>query len=189
MPSPLTRVHPGSVLICTTFPTRHSTVHRCLKVVAPANTFTSRNTRLPLVETVSMLGVTSCSHSICTTRDGSADTGAHDCHHSPTTHSSWPILPRPTKPCTTLAAFWFGPLASARNRLFSTDRHQVLSPGRPHLEAWALLRYASRSSRSHYISATMTATVCNATCIASCLFHDACTLPSTINRLRTCHGI
>jgi hypothetical protein len=37
MPIPLTRLHHGSILMCTTVPTRHSTVHRCLKVVAPAS--------------------------------------------------------------------------------------------------------------------------------------------------------
>jgi hypothetical protein len=159
-----TRFHHGSVLMCTTFPTRHSTVHRCLKVVAPASISPPVNTSPPLLETaVSMLEVTSYSHSICTRRDGSADTGAHDCHQSPTTHSSWLSRHYSCSVQPNRAPLWLhvgSGLWPAHATLFGTDRHQVHSPGRPHLEAWALLRYASRSFCSRYISATMTA-ICN----------------------------
>jgi hypothetical protein len=164
MPLPLTRLHQGSVLMCTTFPARHSTLHRCLKVVAPANTLTSGNTRLPLVETVSILGVTSCSHSRCTTRTAMPTRVRMTVTTHQSTHSSWPkhcsCRVQPNRR-TTMVALWFGPLASAHNPLAEIGTRCTDSPGRPHLEAWALLRYASRPSRSHYISATMTATVCN----------------------------
>jgi hypothetical protein len=120
MPFPLTRLHQGSVLMCTTLPSRHSTLHRCLKVVTPASTFTSRNTRLPLVETVSMLGVTSCSHSTCTTRTALPTRVRMTATTHQSTHSSRPrhcnCCVQPNR-CTTMVALWFGPLASAHNPL------------------------------------------------------------------------